>query len=392
MPTRRTLIAGGAGALVLAALGYRIWDRGVFRSGKGPAYAPWAEWRGHAGEGATRPLHAGILAANPHDTQPWQFALPQSGVTVFADRSRNLGSFDPFRREMHLGIGCAIENIALAAAAFGLSPRVAPVEGRLALSPGPAPVRAAEILLETGPAARSTLFDAIPARHTNRGPYRAQGVSRRELHMLAGGIESDDVRIAFIDDAAARKELGALIVEATARIIADKEMSADSAKWFRTGRREIEAHRDGIATDATGVSPLVAEAAKLLPDLDAQTSDRYWLSMTRDTHVATAPVLGLILVRDRLDMASALAAGRAWQRFHLAATVAGLAAQPLNQPVECMDRNQMLGRTDAYKPALLKFANASGWEPTFVFRLGYAERPALPSPRRPLDDVVIRAG
>jgi hypothetical protein len=33
-------------------------------------------------------------------------------------------------------------------------------------------------------------------------------------------------------------------------------------------------------------------------------------------------------------------------------------------------------------------ANAPGWEPTFVFRMGYAEQPAGPSPRRPLSDVV----
>src|SRR5262249_49917842 len=149
----------------------------------------------------------------------------------------------------------------------------------------------------------------------------------------------------------------------TARIIGDAEMAADSGRWFRTGRREIEAHRDGIATDVSGISPWLSEATKLLPDQDARTADQYWLSMTRDTHLATASVLGMILVRDRLDMASAIAAGRAWQRFHLSLTVAGLAAQPLNQPIECIDRNAMLGRADAYKPALVKFARAPGWEP-----------------------------
>jgi nitroreductase len=88
-------------------------------------------------------------------------------------------------------------------------------------------------------------------------------------------------------------------------------------------------------------------------------------------------------------MGSAIAAGRAWQRLHLAATTMGLAAQPLNQPVECVDRNAMLGRNDEFARALSRFARAPDWEATFVFRLGYAEHPALPSPRRPLNDVVI---
>jgi nitroreductase len=70
----------------------------------------------------------------------------------------------------------------------------------------------------------------------------------------------------------------------------------------------------------------------------------------------------------------------------------GIAAQPLNQPVECIDRNESLGRPDTYQPVLQKFAQARDWQPTFVFRLGYAEKPAPPSPRRPLEDVISSSG
>jgi hypothetical protein len=96
---------------------------------------------------------------------------------------------------------------------------------------------------------------------------------------------------------------------------------------------------------------------------------------------------GVILVRDRLDMAQAIAAGRAWQRLHLALTAEGLSAQPLNQPVEMIDRHQMLGRSNEFDSALAKRARTEGWEATFVFRLGYAVREGLRSPRRPLADV-----
>jgi hypothetical protein len=96
----------------------------------------------------------------------------------------------------------------------------------------------------------------------------------------------------------------------------------------------------------------------------------------------------MLLVRDRFDMRSAIQAGRAWQRLHLAATVEGLAAQPLNQPVECIDRDAMLGRADGFGPAISRFAETSGWEPTFMFRLGVAERAASPSPRRALEEML----
>ena len=179
-----------------------------------------------------------------------------------------------------------------------------------------------------------------------------------------------------------------MIVMATKSIVADAEMSADSARWFRTGKSEIEEHRDGVVMDTAGLSPVMTVAAKLMPDQDAKSADRYWLAMTRDTQVASAPVLGMILVKDRLDMAQAIDAGRAWQRLHLAATAEGIAAQPMNQPVEMIDRNHMLGRTNSYGPALMKLAETQSWEPTFTFRLGIAERDAPPSPRRPLSAVL----
>jgi hypothetical protein len=387
---RRALLAGGAAALIAGGLGFRAWDRGIWSGGEGVAYAPWKDWQGHAGDGGNRPVRAAILAANPHDTQPWLFQVQESGMTLFANRARNLGSFDPFRREMHLGLGAAIENLVLAARALGFSADINPLDGRLTLSPDNSPVAVARITLKSSPPVRGPLFDVIPYRHTNRGAYRPdQLVGAGTLQRLAALVDDESVRAVFVTDKVARGELGALIVAATIRIVGDPQMSADSARWFRTGRRDIAAHRDGVTVDTSGVSPFLTATSKMLPDLDGKSADQYWLATTRDTEVPTAPVLGMLLVRNRLDMRSAIAAGRAWQRLHLALTAASLAAQPLNQPVECVDRSAMLGGPDNFGPAMAKFAGMPGWEPTFMFRLGVADRAAGPSPRRSLDEVLI---
>ncbi len=388
MLDRRTLLAVG-GAVVLGGLGFRAWDRGVGTGSEGVAYAPWQDWRGDAGDNGNRPLRAAILAANPHDTQPWLFQVKDNAITLFADRARNLGSFDPFRREMHLGLGAALENLALAAGASGFSAEIAPVDGRLTLSPDNSPVAVARVGLRPMAPVRSALFNAIPHRHTNRGAYRPdQPIGAETLRRLAGLVSGDSVRAVFVSDKVARGELGALIVAATVRIVGDPQMSADSARWFRTGRRDIAAHRDGVTVDTSGASPFLTAISKILPDLDGKTADQYWLSTTRDTEVPTAPVLGMLLVRDRLDMRATIGAGRAWQRLHLALTAAGLAAQPLNQPVECVDRSAMRGGADEFGPAMAKFAGMPGWEPTFMFRLGVADRMAGPSPRRSLEEVL----
>jgi hypothetical protein len=385
---RGVIIGAGALALATAGVGWRAWDRGIGLTGVGPAYQPWRTWKGRPEDGLLRPLRAAILSANPHDTQPWLFVVGPNVIEVFADRSRNLGAFDPFRREMHLGLGAAIENLTIAAGAFGLAAAVEPERGRLAVSPSDAPVRAARVALRPSVIARDDLFAAIPLRHTHRGPYRPDApVAPELLKVFADQVSAAEVRVVFVTDASARRDLGAIVVEATRRIVDDAEMSADSARWFRSGRREIAAHRDGVTLDAAGLSPAMTALAKLLPDMSGKTSDAYWLSMTRDVQAPTAAAFGIVFVRDRLDMEASVAAGRAWQRLHLAATAAGLAAQPLNQPVERADRDAALGRADSFAGELAEFAGEAGWESTFVFRIGVSDRPAPPSPRRPLSGV-----
>jgi hypothetical protein len=388
MPNRRTAVTGGAGALILAALGYRAWHRGALAGANGPAYAPWGDWAGRDTDGNLRPLRSAILAASPHNTQPWSFVASDDGITVYADRSRHLGTFDPFRREMHLGLGCAIENLVHAAEATGMTTEVVPESGTLNVSPGPNQVLAARIVVAAGHPGREGLLRSISKRHTNRGPYREEPVPPERLRQLAELATGPDLRLLLVSEDGARRELGAIIVDATERIVADPEMSVDNHRWIRTGRREILAHRDGLTLDTFGAHRLVTVAGKMLPDPGPGMLNRLWLNATREVHTATAPVFGVILVRDRLDMAQAIAAGRLWQRLHLAVTAAGLAAQPLNQPVEMMDRHRMLGRQDEFGPAFARLAGDAGWEPTFVFRVGYGKREVPPSPRRPLEDVV----
>ena len=179
------------------------------------------------------------------------------------------------------------------------------------------------------------------------------------------------------------------MIAATERIVADPRMIEDSQRWFRHRWADVERLRDGPTLDAAGLAAWMTAAAKMLPPPSPETNHRYRLDATRDVQVPASALFGLIAVRDLYDRAQALRAGRLWQRLHLLAVSRGLAMQPINQPVELVDREHALGREARAAETLAGLTGAADWKPTFAFRMGFPTRPAAPSPRRPVEAVVV---
>ncbi|MBK7447984.1 MAG: hypothetical protein IPJ47_00625 [Anaerolineales bacterium] len=163
--TRRDILKLG-GVTLIAAVGgsiFRAADQGMFSAGQGIAYEAWKNWRE-----ATNPLErivaAGILASNPHNSQPWIFRIAESMIDLFAAPERQIGVIDPFRREMYIGLGCALENMRLAAEAEGF-------KADIRLMPDlTTELHAASISLTKSSPATSRCSKRSQ-RHTNRAAY-----------------------------------------------------------------------------------------------------------------------------------------------------------------------------------------------------------------------------
>jgi hypothetical protein len=386
MKRRKLLKIAGATVVVAGgALAWRAFDQGVFSAGSGAAYEPWKNWQADDSLRPLRLVRAAILAANPHNSQPWRFRVADNAIDVFADAGRNIGAIDPFFREMTMGIGCALENLLITAANEGYAAEVT-------LLPDPGnPAHAAHILLSPGTRIASQLHDAIPSRHTNRGPYElGRSVPADMLNGLAAlGTDLPGTRVIWFSTPEARGRVGELIVAATDAIVADRQQSVDSARWFRTNWQQLQAMRDGITLDAQSLPPFLNAAAKILPPLSQESNDQAWLKATRERHVATAAAFGLIAVPNAGDNAMRIRGGRLWQRMHLWATTKGLAVQPLNQMSERADRELQLGIEPRFGSALKELVADASSEALMPFRIGYPTVEAKPSPRRDLQSVLV---
>src|SRR6478735_12365786 len=185
------------------------------------AYGAWHEWRQGPG---TEALIAAAVLAPSHNNQPWRFRLDANGVDILPDELQRLGTLDPSDRELHISLGCATENLVLAARAQGF-------ETQVSISDEPPRVRVDLAPRADGERNRldSELFGVIGARHTNRGPYTSVATSAGLLAELSRqAAPTDDLEVQWLTEWSDREAFGTLLTDAAEAVAADVQQSEDN--------------------------------------------------------------------------------------------------------------------------------------------------------------------
>jgi nitroreductase len=300
-----------------------------------------------------------ILAPSTRNTQPWRFRVDRERIEIRADLNRWHSVADPDRRELYLSLGCAIENLIVAAEQFGLRHAVAYLPGL------PDETVAAAVAFRPGghgtPERRGLTLSTVLARRSAHGRFSDAEVDPAAITALEHCLTEPDLELTFATEPERRRVVQGLHRMAHEIALADPAYRAELADWVEGGAFGTPWPISALGRAAIS-SGLVA---RRLARLDAIA-------------VGSAPLLILIGSRDD-DRSSQIRSGQLLERLWLAATARGLGLQPLSAALAVPRlRSRLSGLMGARFP----------WGQQLV-RVGRARHPAgHRTPRRPVEEVI----
>ncbi|WP_299668566.1 Tat pathway signal protein [uncultured Ruegeria sp.] len=304
------------------------------------------------------------LAANGHNTQPWKFNIDESRIRILPDLSRRNEVVDPDDHHLYVSLGCAAENLAVAAKAHGRPAELSVASGtELQI----------DVAFGNGTPADNALYKAIPLRQSTRSVYDGQPVSPEDIALLTAAAKEEGVTVRLFTDLQEREAVSEFVVEGNTAQMDDPAFIAELRNWLRFNPVNAVEMGDGLFSACSG-NPVVPEwiGTRLFNAFFTKDAEN---AKYREHIQSSAGVA--VFIGDQADPQHWIKVGRSFERFALQATALGIRNAHINQPIE----------VPSIRPEFARWIGMPDVRPDLIVRFGRA--PALPmSLRRPVDDLI----
>ncbi len=304
-------------------------------------------------------------APSGHNTQPWKFHITDDTITVLPNLEVTLPVVDRNNRELFISLGCAVENLCIAANYFGYTTHITECSMEAIILE----------LTKNGLTNEDPLFHQIEKRQTNRNIYNGNKISDGILQQLQSVPKENGIRFYFTEiNTPLANTITQYIMKGNEIQMADIAFKNELLSWMRFNKKQVEATHNGLSYLVFGNPPLPKILARpivsffLKPNVQNK-SDRKKIDSSSHFIVCTTR-------QDTIEEWINL--GRTLQRFLLKVTEIGISYAFLNQPCEvaalALDLREKLPVKEEH--------------PTLIMRIGYAKQ--IPySPRKKIETLLV---
>ncbi|MDN5215922.1 nitroreductase family protein [Fulvivirgaceae bacterium BMA12] len=308
-------------------------------------------------------------APSGHNTQPWKFAYYKNIVKIFPDYSRSLPVVDEDNHALFISLGCAVENLIVAAGHFGYLAKVD-------YFPSYENNECIRVKLEEGTIdPDNRLFEAIDKRQSTRSQYNGRNIPAEDVSALLSTLHYEGVKSLIFNKKQEIIPLIEFVRQGSSKQFSNKTFKNELLSWVRFNAKAAEATCDGLRSATMGSPAVPSWLGKLIITLLTPSGE----AKRAEKLIKSAAAL-MIFIAEADDKRNWINLGRTFERVALTATALGIKHSHLNMPCEEVEIRNKLAR-------YLGLSNKQ--QPLLLIRLGYAD--FMPySFRRPLNRIIYK--
>jgi nitroreductase len=312
-------------------------------------------------------IHYATLAPSGHNTQPWLFSLNDDTIEIRPDYKRRLPVVDPDDHALFISLGCALENLIIAANQFGYSEDIKydlPKEKSEAIK---------VILTKSSEANENLLFDALNKRQSTRNKYDRKPLPESDILSLKEVTKQEGVIFKIFITDNEIEPLIKFVKEGNIFQFKNKEFVNELVSWIRFSKSDAEKKRDGIRSAVIGAPSIPNWFGKLIMKFNSGEKE------AKKCEDAIRNSSGLVLfISEDNSKQNWINIGRSFERFALKATQLGLKHAHLNMPCEELEVRKKLQKY---------LGLPKEQQPLLLLRIGYSD-PLPKSFRRNVEEVI----
>ena len=272
-------------------------------------------------------------APSGHNTQPWQFALGESSIDIHPDFTKALPEVDPDNRELYISLGCAAENLCIAASHVGREATVSLGGGIIHID-----------LTKRDDVEPSKLFSSIDMRQTNRSVYSGEIVPEEDIRTLESLPAEPGVAVHYYKSGSDEfNTIAQMIYRGNSQQMNDTAFKGELQSWMRYNKKHQDETRDGLSYAVFGAPNLPRCISRFI--MSQMINEK---SQNKSDQKKIASSSHLVLLTTENDTTEQwVALGQTLERTLLTMTEMGIAHAYANPPNEIRElAREMAGELD----------------------------------------------